>query len=76
MKKVKIFTDSTAYIPQDYVDKYDIGIIPLTLNWLGKSYLDGVEIGATEFYTQLAASTELATTSAVPMGQFIEAFKP
>jgi len=46
------------------------------LNWLGKSYLDGVEIGATEFYTQLAASTELATTSAVPMGQFIEAFKP
>ncbi|HQL92700.1 MAG TPA: DegV family protein, partial [Anaerolineaceae bacterium] len=76
MKKVKIFTDSTAYIPQEYVDKYDIGIIPLTLNWLGKSYLDGVEIGATEFYTQLAASTELATTSAVPMGQFIEAFKP
>ncbi len=39
--------------------------------------MDGVEIGATEFYTQLAASTELATTSAVPMGgQFIEAFKP
>ena len=43
MKKVKIFTDSTAYIPQEYVDKYDIGIIPLTLNWLGKSYLDGVD---------------------------------
>lgn len=76
MKKVKILTDSSAYIPEEYVKKYDIDILPLTLNWQGKTYLDGVDISATEFYTQLAASTELATTSAIPMGQFIEAFKP
>lgn len=76
MKKVKIFTDSSAYLPKEYAEKYDIDIVPLTLNWQGESYLDGIDISATEFYTQLAASTDLATTSAVPMGQFIEAFKP
>ncbi|NLA80659.1 MAG: DegV family protein [Chloroflexi bacterium] len=76
MKKVKIFTDSSAYLPKEYAEKYDIDILPLTLNWQGESYLDGIDISATEFYTQLAASTDLATTSAVPMGQFIEAFKP
>lgn len=75
MKKVKIFTDSSAYLPQEYVKKYDVGVIPLTLNWLGKSYYDGVDISAIEFYTQLAQSKELATTSAVSMGQFIEAFQ-
>ena len=76
MKKVKIFTDSSAYLPKEYAEKYDIDILLLTLNWQGESYLDGIDISATEFYTQLAASTDLATTSAVPMGQFIEAFKP
>ena len=72
MKKVKIFTDSSAYLPKEYAEKYDIDILPLTLNWQGESYLDGVDISATEFYTQLAQSTALGTTSAVSMGQFIE----
>jgi DegV family protein with EDD domain len=76
MKKVKIFTDSSAYLPKEYAEKYDIDILPLTLNWQGESYLDGVDISATEFYTQLAQSTALGTTSAVSMGQFIEAFQP
>ncbi len=31
MAKVKIFTDSTAYLPQEYVDQYGIEVIPLTL---------------------------------------------
>lgn len=76
MSNVKIITDSSAYLPKEYAEKYDIDILPLTLNWQGESYFDGVDITATEFYTQLAQSSELATTSAVPMGQFIKAFQP
>lgn len=76
MSHVKIITDSSAYLPKEYAEKYDIDILPLTLNWLGESYFDGVDISATEFYTQLAQSTALGTTSALSMGQFIEAFKP
>ncbi len=76
MSNVKIITDSSAYLPKEYAEKYDIDILPLTLNWLGDSYFDGVDISATEFYTQLAQSTALGTTSALSMGQFIEAFKP
>ena len=76
MSNVKIITDSSAYLPKEYAEKYDIDILPLTLNWKGESYFDGVDITAQEFYTQLAESSELATTSTVPMGQFIKAFQP
>ncbi len=76
MSNVKIITDSSAYLPKEYAEKYDIDILPMTLNYKGESYFDGVDITANEFYTQLAQSSDLATTSAVPMGQFIKAFQP
>ena len=74
MNKVAIMSDSSAYIPQAYVDQYNLSIVPLTVNWQGKSYYDGIDIHATEFYQQLAASKEVATTSQVTMGQFLEVF--
>lgn len=72
MAKVKIITDSTAYLPQQFVDQYGIQVLPLTLNWDGKSYLDGVDIKADEFYTQLQDSDTLPTTNAVSIHSYTE----
>ena len=75
MNKVAIVSDSSAYIPKEYIEQYNLTIVPLTVNWHGKSYYDGIDIQATEFYQQLAASKEMATTSQVTVGQFIQTFK-
>jgi DegV family protein with EDD domain len=75
MPAVKIITDSTAYIPQSYVDQYGLEVVPLTVNWDGKSYLDGVDIKAAEFYTRLKDATTLPTTNAISIHQFEELFK-
>jgi DegV family protein with EDD domain len=75
MNKVALVSDSSAYIPQEYVERYNLTIVPLTVNWKGESYYDGIDIQATEFYQQLAESKELATTSQVTVGQFLETFK-
>ncbi|HHX08002.1 MAG TPA: DegV family protein, partial [Chloroflexi bacterium] len=75
MSTVAIVSDSSAYIPQAYVDQYSLSIMPLTVNWQGNSYYDGVDIQATEFYEQLAASKEMATTSQVTVGQFLVEFE-
>jgi DegV family protein with EDD domain len=72
MAKVKIITDSTAYLPQQYVDQYGIEILPLTLNWDGKSYLDGVDIKANDFYIQLKDSNSLPTTNAISIHSYTE----
>ena len=74
MNNVIIVTDSSAYLPKAYVDQYQIPVVPLTVNWEGKSYLDGVDIQAEEFYQQLAQSKSMATTSQATAGQFIELF--
>lgn len=74
MEKVIIATDSSAYLPKQYVDQYQIPVLPLTVNWEGKSYFDGVDIQAEEFYTRLAQSKSMATTSQVTVGQFLEVF--
>ncbi len=72
MPKVKIISDSTAYLPQKYVDQYGITIIPLGLIWDGKTYRDGVDITTTEFYTRQLTATTLSTTSQVSVGAYKE----
>jgi DegV family protein with EDD domain len=56
------------------VDQYGLTILPLTVNWQGKSLYDGVDIKANDFYQELAKSKEKATTSQVTVGQFLEVF--
>jgi len=75
MKKVVIVTDSTAYLPQSYVDEYGIEIVPLTLNWDGKSYRDGIDIKPDEFYMRLANSSTLPTTSQATIKDFTTVFE-
>ncbi len=75
MSSVQIITDSTAYLPQKFVQQYGIPILPLTLNWEGRSYLDGVDIQAEEFYTQLKTARTLPTTNAVSVHQYQEAIR-
>lgn len=75
MRKVKILTDSSAYLPHDIVAQYPIDVLPLTLIWDGKSYRDGVDITPDEFYTKLGASDTLPKTSQVTVHQFEEAIQ-
>ena len=76
MGKVIIATDSSAYLPQEYTDRYNIPVIPMTLNWDGQSFRDGIDIQATEFYTRLSKSQTLPTTSQVTVQQFLDFFTP
>ncbi len=72
MSGVTIITDSSAYLPKEYIAKYDIDVIPLTLVWEGKSYRDGIEISADEFYTKLAKADTLPTTSQVTENDYTQ----
>jgi len=75
MKKVVVMTDSSAYLPQQYVDELGIVVLPLTLNWDGVNYRDGVDILPDEFYTRLAKSSTLPTTSQTTVHDYSTAFQ-
>ncbi|MEN6531635.1 MAG: DegV family protein [Anaerolineaceae bacterium] len=69
MPRVIIVTDSSAYLPSELVASLPIRVIPLTLNWDGQTFRDGVDIGATEFYSRLSKSSSLPTTSQISAGE-------
>jgi DegV family protein with EDD domain len=75
MKKVAIVTDSTSYLPQEYIDSLPIRVVPLTINWDGVTYRDGIDIKPDEFYRRLAKSSILPTTSQATIGDFSTVFK-
>ena len=74
MRDYVILTDSCCDLSAEMAAKLGVEILPLSLEMGGKSYRnypDGRDIGFQEFYTRLRAG-ELATTSAVNVGEFEE----
>ena len=75
MKKVAIVTDTTACIPREQVEKYDIQIIPVQLIFEDRTYRDGIDISPTEFYTLLRQANKLPTTSSSSPDPYLEAYQ-
>lgn len=65
MSDLAIVTDSTAYIPASLLDEYKISVAPQVLIWGDQTYLDGVDIQPSEFYTRLKTAKVMPTTSQV-----------
>lgn len=63
--KVAVITDSTAYLPQELLRRYNISVIPLSVIWGEQVYLDGVDFLPGEFYDRLSNSKIMPTTSQV-----------
>jgi DegV family protein with EDD domain len=71
---VAIVTDSTADLPTQLTKSRSITVVPLTLNFEGRSLLDGVDIRPSEFYRKLPNATTHPTTSQPSAGRFAETY--
>jgi DegV family protein with EDD domain len=60
---IRIVTDSTCDLPQSVVERYNIAVVPLFINFPDQGYLDGVEMSREEFYRRLPGSNPLPTTA-------------
>jgi len=72
--KVKIVTDSTAYLLPETIARYDIRVVPLKVVFGTEVYSEGVDITNEEFYQRLAKSSRLPTTSQPPVSDFIQVY--
>lgn len=73
--KIGILTDSTADLPDQLYAKYEIEVIPLTVNFGDKTFIDGKEINSSEFFQKVAQYNQQPTTSMPSVGNFIEKYK-
>ena len=74
MRPIKILTDSTADLSKEILEKYDIGVIPLTVTLGEKSYKDGFEICAKDIFETYAEKKILPKTSAVSVIEYTDIF--
>lgn len=75
MNKIAIVTDSTADIPKDLVEKYNIRVVPLTVSFKDRTYYDGVDLNIDTLLGMLDEGEELPKTSQVNPARFCDEYK-
>lgn len=74
MSKVAFVTDSTTYLPKEFLDRYPIRVAPASIIWSGQVFRDGIDILPEEFYTRLQTTREMPTTSQATPGVIKDCF--
>ena len=72
--KVKISTDSTCDLPREFIERYDIGVLPMYIIRDGVSLRDGIDITAQDMYEYTERTGKLCSTSAVTVADYAAAW--
>lgn len=75
MNNIKIVCDSLTDLPKELIEKYDIEIVPLSIIFNEKEYVDGIDMTKDEFYKMLRENESLPKTSQVTYMSFKNAFE-
>lgn len=73
--KIKISSDSTCDLSSELVQKYDVGIVPLSVILGDKAYKDGLEITAQDIFDYVAQTGNLPKTSACGTEEYKDYFQ-
>ena len=71
---IKIITDSSADLPKELIEQYDITVVPLTVTIGEKTFLEKVDLTPKEFFTRMFSTDTLPKTSQPSPASFAEAF--
>ena len=50
---IRIVIDSTSDVTDEIIEKYNIKMVPLTVNFENESFLDKVELNSKQFFEKL-----------------------
>ncbi len=73
-REIAIVTDTTSDIPADLVKQYDLAVIPHTIIWGEKQYLDRVDLQPHEFYQRVEQGEPLPTSAQATEQQYLQVF--
>ena len=74
--RVAVVTDSTTYLPQQLIDRWDIKRVSLYVGWGGDLRPEPEYADLDAFYAQLRDSAQLPTTSQPSVGDFLACYQP
>ncbi|MEB7832479.1 fatty acid kinase binding subunit FakB1 [Staphylococcus xylosus] len=74
--KIAVLTDSTSYLSQTLIEKYNIKVAPLSVTFdSGENFVENATISTDEFYKRMKTSDTIPTTSQPAIGDFLENFE-
>lgn len=72
--RVRITADSTCDLPNDIIDRYNIGIIPLYIFKEDKAYKDRLEITVSDIFEYVESGAGMTRSSGVNVSEYQECF--
>jgi DegV family protein with EDD domain len=72
---VRIVTDSACDLPEPICEELGIEVVPLTIRFGDREFVDRKELSTDAFWRELGASSVLPETSAPSVGAFEETFR-
>ena len=72
---VRVVTDSACDLPPEVCEQLGVEVVPLTIRFGNREYVDRKELTTEAFWQQLATAAVLPETAAPSVGAFEEAFR-
>jgi uncharacterized protein len=72
--KIAIVTDSTCDLSQELIDKYQINLLPININFGDNHYLDKVTLQPEQFYKLLDETSDYPKTSQINENTFVNLY--
>lgn len=72
--KIAWITDSAALLPQQFIEQYNIHVLPLNIVFSDATYRDVIDISLADFYDKLRTATVHPTSSQPNLGEHIELY--
>jgi len=70
---IKIVTDSTADVPTTLLERYDIRVVPINIQFAQETYQEGIDMDRPTFFRELEVC--MPTSSQPSPGQFAEVYE-
>ncbi|REK77817.1 DegV family protein [Paenibacillus paeoniae] len=75
MNNIRLFADSVSDLPQEWVERYNITIVPLYIIFNEEVFRDGIDVTTEEIYRRVEENGVLPRTAAPSPDDFAQAFQ-
>lgn len=72
---IRIVTDSSCDLPDEILQRHRITVVPLTIRFGEKGFIDREELSIDDFWVRLSAAKDLPETAAPSVGRFQDVYR-
>ena len=72
---IKVVVDSTADLPADQLERHQIAVVPINIQFGTQTYRENVDLDQSGFYRKIEESHILPKTSQPSPGEFVEVYR-